>query len=85
MLVSWKILKLMQYCSQVIRVASEKSLDRSPFLNIISDNRLLSNQDRLCKFIKVDRSNLARAVVWPSSGPDVVIQEHQLELSVIPT
>ena len=82
-------------CSQVIRVASEKSLDRSPFLNIISDIRFLSNQDRVCKFVKVDRSevrishclaNLARAaVVWPGSGSDVVIQELQLELSVIPT
>jgi hypothetical protein len=66
-------------CFQVIHVASEKSLDRSPFLNIISDIRFLSNQDRVCKFVKVDRSevrishclaNFARAeertVVWPS-------------------
>jgi ribonuclease HI len=30
-------------CSQVIRVASKKSLDRSPFVNIILDIRLLSN------------------------------------------
>jgi ribonuclease HI len=80
-------------CFQVIRVASEKSLDRSPFLNIISDIRFLSNQDRVCKFVKVDRSEVRishclaekRTVVWPGSGPDVVIQELQLELSVIPT
>ena len=73
-------------------------MDPSPFLNIISDIRLLTIQDRVIMFVKVDRSEVRishclakfakseeRTGVWLGSGPDVVIEVHDVELSVIPT
>jgi hypothetical protein len=45
-------------CTRVISVALERTLDRSPYLNIISDIKLLASLDRVCKFVKVDRSEV---------------------------
>jgi hypothetical protein len=84
-------------CTRVISVALERTLDRSPYLNIISDIKLLASLDRVCKFVKVDRSevrashclaNFTRTEhntsVWLGSGPDVAIQELERELVVTP-
>jgi hypothetical protein len=39
----------------VVAAALEKRGDHSPYLNIISDIKLLAYQSRVCNFIKVDR------------------------------
>jgi hypothetical protein len=72
-------------CIRVISALMEKIADFSLYFNIISDIRLLDNFDRLCKFVKVDRSevrvshflaNFARTNhitdVCHRSGPDFV-------------
>jgi hypothetical protein len=48
-------------CSQVVAAAHEKTGDRSPYLNIISDIKLLASQSRVYNFVKVDRLE-----VWDS-------------------
>ena len=72
--------------------------DRSPYLNIVSDIKILARHERVCTFVKVDRSkvrishclaNLARAEerteFWLGSGPEVVLRELDRELLVIPS
>jgi hypothetical protein len=82
-------------CAQVIAAVKELTPGRSPYMNIIADIKFLASQDRVCNFVKVDRSevkvshclaNFARAEhrteFWLGSSPDVVIQELDRELVV---
>ena len=75
----------------------ENSQNRSPFLHIISEIKLLAARDRECKFVKVDRgqvrvshclANWARTenitAFWFGSGPDIMLQELNTESLVIP-
>lgn len=68
------------------------------YLNIVSEIKLLANNDRVCNFVKVDRSEVRvshclanfvrterRTFVWLGSGPDVVLQELERELFVTVT
>jgi hypothetical protein len=61
-------------------------------MHFISEIKRLSSQDRVCKFVKVDRSqirvshclaNFARAEhqtdVWLDSGPEIMIRELEAE------
>jgi ribonuclease HI len=82
-------------CSLVISAAMDKTMDRSPYLNIISDIKLLARQSRFCKFVKVDRSevrashflaNLARVEnrteFWFGSSPDFQELNHELAVTL---
>jgi hypothetical protein len=82
-------------CSLVISAAMDKTMDRSPYLNIISDIKLLARQSRFCKFVKVDRSevrashflaNLARVEnrteFWFGSSPDFQELNHELVVTL---
>jgi hypothetical protein len=61
-------------------------------MHLVSEIKRLSSLDRVCKFVKVDRSqirvshclaNLARAQhqtdVWLGSGPEIMFRELELE------
>ena len=76
----------------------DASQDRSPYLHIIYVMKRLASFGRHCSFVKVDRGqvrvshclvNWARTeqqtLVMFGSGPDVVIQELELEQNVSPT
>ena len=82
-------------CSQLVSAVAEKSQDRSSFMNIISDIKLLASSFRECKIVKVDRGQVrishclancarteGRSAVWLGSGPEAVLQEIAAESSV---
>ena len=45
-------------CSQLVATVGDNSQNRSPFLHIISEIKLLAGRDRECKFVKVDRGQV---------------------------
>jgi ribonuclease HI len=85
-------------CSFLKSAATSITQDRSPFMHLIADIKRLAKNYRVCKFVKVDRSqvrsshclaNMARAehksMVWLGSSPDCVRQVLESELSVLPS
>jgi hypothetical protein len=79
-------------CLQLISTVQENQPDRSLLMHLFSEIKRLSSLDRVCKFVKVDRSqvrvshclaNFARAEyqsnVWLGSGPESMIRELDLE------
>jgi ribonuclease HI len=79
-------------CFQLVSAVQERQPDRSLLMHFISEIKRLSSQDRVCKFVKVDRSqirvshclaNFARAEhqtdVWLDSGPEIMIRELEAE------
>ena len=82
-------------CLQLVVAIQEGSLNRSSLMHIVSEIKSLSSRNRVCKFVKVDRlqvrvshclANFARVErrteLWMSSGPDIMLQELELERSV---
>jgi hypothetical protein len=74
-------------CSQVVAAVNSSKQDRSSVLFWVDELKALVNQDRVCKFVKVERSqvrvshvlaNSARAerrnAFWLGSGPEAVLQ-----------
>jgi ribonuclease HI len=74
-------------CSQVVAAVNSSKQDRSSVLFWVDELKALVNQDRVCKFVKVERSqvrvshvlaNSARAerrnAIWLGSGPEAVLQ-----------
>jgi ribonuclease HI len=75
-------------CSQVVAAAQEKTGDPSPYLNIISDIKLLASQSRVCNFVKVDvrKFGIATApqTLREQNVEDVIIQDIERKLVVAP-
>jgi hypothetical protein len=74
-------------CSQLIAAVKSSGQDRSPFLHLVSQIKLLANQRSEWVFVKVEQSmvrvshglaNLARlesrTATWLGSGPEAVLQ-----------
>jgi ribonuclease HI len=74
-------------CAQLVEVVSSSTQDRSALLHLISDIKNLSSCDRLCKFVKVERSQVRvshclanfarterRTVMWLGFGSEDVLQ-----------
>jgi hypothetical protein len=84
-------------CAQLVSMVTSTAVDRSPYSSLVSEIKLLGSSGRLCSFAKVDRgqvrvshvlANFARTerrtVTWLGSGPEVVLQELELESLVSP-
>ena len=74
-------------CSQLVDASVFTTQDRSPFLFWIAELRALVNQGRVCKFVKVEQSQIRvshilanstraerRNETWLGSGPEAVLQ-----------
>ena len=74
-------------CSMLVSAVKSTSTDRSPYLHLVHDIRVLASHFSACSFVKVDRSqvrvsdalaNFARVQnctnLWLSSGPDEILR-----------
>jgi hypothetical protein len=82
-----------------ISAINSRGQERSPFWNTIKEIQVLASESRVCKFVKLDRSQVRishwliawsigpeqRAkLIWFDSVPDVLLQSLESELLVIP-
>jgi ribonuclease HI len=85
-------------CSTLISAVQATTQDRSQFMHLLYEIKLLVNVSRIVSFVKVDRSqvrvshclaNFARAEArtdfWLGSGPDCVLQALDLDRHVTPS
>jgi type III secretory pathway component EscS len=85
-------------CSTLISAVQATTQDRSQFMHLLYEIKLLVNVSRIVSFVKVDRSqvrvshclaNFARAEArtdfWLGSGPECVLQALDLDRHVTPS
>jgi hypothetical protein len=59
-------------CVQIVTVVQDRQLDRSPLLHLVSEIKRLSFLDRVCKFVRVDCSQVR-------VSPDIMFRVLELE------